>query len=45
MNESFIKQAVDLSRESMGAGKFPAGAVIARGDEALEIYKRWEESL
>lgn len=35
MNKKFLKQAIELSKESMKAGGFPVGAVVVRGGEVL----------
>lgn len=35
MNENLIKKAVELSKESLEQGKFPAGAVIAKGNKII----------
>lgn len=35
MNKNFVKKAVDLSRKSLEQGKFPAGAVLVKGDEVI----------
>ena len=35
MNKIFIKKAVELSNESLKQGKFPAGAVIVKGNKIV----------
>ena len=35
MKKDFIKKAVELSEESLRQGKFPAGAVIAKGNKLV----------
>lgn len=35
MNPNFLKQAIELSKMSFDQGLFPAGAVIARGDNVI----------
>lgn len=35
MHKGFIKKAVTLSKKSFEQGKFPAGAVIAKGDKVV----------
>lgn len=35
MNRNFLKKAVDLSKQSLEQGKFPAGAVLAQGDRIV----------
>ena len=35
MKQQFLKKAVELSKESSDAGKFPAGAVLARNNEII----------
>lgn len=35
MNKDFVKKAVELSDESLKQGKFPAGAVIAKGNKIV----------
>lgn len=35
MNIDFLKKAIELSKESLEQGKFPAGAVIAKGNKIV----------
>ncbi len=35
MNKNFIKKAIELSKDSLEQGKFPAGAVIVEGNKII----------
>lgn len=35
MNKNFLKKAIELSKDSLEQGKFPAGAVIVKGNEIV----------
>jgi len=37
MNKNFLKKAIELSKDSLEQGKFPAGAVIVKGNKIVGI--------